>query len=106
MIRIIASLILVALGVGISLSSEMLPLWAEEHSAALHLIGSSFLHMGAGVVFFTVMDTIVQPWLKIRDVLDGSGAFTGTEIKLRVAFVSGYYLLFAAVLVGFAWAGV
>ena len=106
MIRILSSLVLVALGVGVSLSSEMLPLWAEHHSAALHLIGSSFLHMGAGVVFFTIMDTMVQPWLQIRDVMQGHGEWRHVPMEMRVAFVKGYYLLFAAVLVGFAWAGV
>ena len=101
-----ASASLVLFGVFISMSSEMLPMWLSHHAAAIHLIGSAFMQMGGALVFWSATDHSLLYWFDIREAINGTGIFDGADFNIRAASILGYFLAFAAVLRGFAVAGV
>ena len=104
MARILSALLIPLLGILLSwASAALLP---EAHIATGTLIGSAFLHVGAGVVFFTLVDQVVMRDLNLPDLLGGTGAFATKPWEVRREFVRGYFLLAAAIILAFAWAGV
>ena len=104
------SVVLLVLGLVISGVSGWMSLhdkaFVSGHAPVLAVIGSAFLHVGAGVVFFVILDHIFLRFLDIRAAFEDAGAFSRMPTEVRVAFVRGWFLVFAAVIVAFAWAGV
>ena len=104
------SVVLLAIGLAISWVSGLISMHEEAHVAGhapvLAVIGSAFLHVGAGVVFFVILDSIFLRFLDIRAAFYGRGHFERMPPAVRAEFVRGWFIVFAAVIVAFAWAGV
>ena len=100
---------LVSMGV-LALTTEWLstvtPLGDAPTDAGLMvqaLVGK-LLTLIVAVLFFGLLDRIFLPWLHISDVIFGTGQWEKTgEDGVRSAVVVGWFLVFAAVIMGFAW---
>ena len=106
LVRLLVALLVPIVGIAISLSSEMLPHALSHHGAALHLVGSAFIHMGAAVVFITVVDRLLWPFLSLRSIVFGTGCWQDKPINIRAAALIGYCYVLGQLVLGFATAGV
>ena len=101
---------------GLGLLITMAARWMEVHPSlhmagsarVVELVGSAFLHGGGGLLFVVLANYIFIPWLNLFDlVFPGNDAQTaGMTPALRIECIRGWFLLAAAMIVAFAWAGV
>ena len=72
-----------------------------HHGADLDAVSSKFLIVGGGVWLWILLDSIWLKWFNIRDVMFGSGRWENVEPAVRSAAVFGWFIAFAAVVLGF-----
>ena len=72
----------------------------------LHSIGGKVLTLGVALATFLLIDKVFLPYLKIKDVLLGEGAWKVTgEDQIRAAVIRGWFTAFAAIVLAFAFGG-
>ena len=67
-------------------------------------IGGALLKTACGFLFWIFLDRVFQPWLRIKDLYEGSPD-APESLTVRSAFVHGYYILAAAVVLGVSLGG-
>ena len=88
--------------------SQLTPLGAAltDQGFVVHALSGKALTLTAAVLFFGLLETVFLPFLNIREVMFGAGPWAATgEDGVRAAVILGWFLVFAAVIVGFAWGG-
>ena len=86
--------------------------WMEQyhflvgHSGIASFLGTVFLHAGAGMIFWWVVDMTVLEWFNIKDCIKGRGWWSGVSEIVRAAAIIGYFLLFGFVMFMFSNAGI
>ncbi len=96
------------IGISAQWMSEVTPLGlsASDYGLVAHALGGKLLTLSVAVLFFGVLDRVFLPFLKIEEVFFGQGRWTKTgEDTLRAAVILGWFMVFAAVILGFAWGG-
>ena len=72
-----------------------------HHGADLDALSSKFLIVGGAVWLWLLLDSIWLRWLNIYDVLFGLGGWCDVDPVIRAAVVLGWFIAFAAVVLGF-----
>ena len=99
-----------ALLIGISAYwlSEITPLGSSisDYGLVAHALGGKLLTLSIAVLFFGILDRVFLPFLKIEDVFFGHEPWDEAgEDTVRAAVILGWFLVFGAVILGFAWGG-
>ncbi len=77
-----------------------------ETGVVLQALGGKLVTLTLAVLFFAALDRVFLPFLKIEDVMFGRGPWaTAGEDRVRAAVILGWFLVFAAVILGVAWGG-
>ena len=106
MLRLLAALLIPAIGIFINHSVVWIPVSWEHYIPAMLLIGSAFVQMGGAAVFIVLFNVLVWPWLNFSDMVKGEGTFKGKSDVIRAATILAWGLIIAAFAFGFANAGV
>ena len=86
--------------------------WMEKHyflvghSGVAAFLGTVFLHAGAGMIFWWVVDMTVLEWFDIKDCIKGKNWWSDVPEIVRATSVIGYFLLFGLVMFMFSNAGI
>ena len=72
-----------------------------HHGADLDAVSSKFLIVGGGVWLWILLDSIWLKWFSIREVLFGKNNWGEVDPVIRAAAVLGWFIAFAAVVLGF-----
>ena len=67
-------------------------------------VGGSLLKTATAFLFWLLLDWVFQPWLRIRDLYHGEGTCP-KSVTVRRAFIHGYYILAAAVILAVSLGG-
>ena len=96
------------IGVSAHWLSEMTPLGPSisDYGLVAHALGGKLLTLSIAVLFFGILDRVFLPFLKIEDVFFGHEPWETTgDDTIRAAVILGWFLVFAAIILGFAWGG-
>ena len=75
-----------------------------ELGQAVLAVGGALLKTAMAFLFWILLDRVFQPWLCIRDLFDGSPTVPGSD-RVRSAFIHGYFILAAAVVLAVSLGG-
>ena len=108
-VQVLLTVLLAAIGLGISALASWLEqnpsLTLASHAAAIHTIGSAWLHIGAALVFVGIAQQLVAPWFNLEDIVRGEGTFADYSASERTSLARTWAILISAIILGIAWAG-
>lgn len=108
-IQMLLTVLLTAIGLGVSALASWLEqnpsLALASHAAAIHTIGSAWLHIGAALVFVGITQNLIAPWFNLPDIVRGEGAFSDYSASERASLARTWAILISAIILGIAWAG-
>ncbi len=77
----------------------------SDYGIVLHSLGGKFVVIAAAVVFLMMLDAIFMPYLRIEDAFYCREPWSSMPPEVRGAFIWGWFTVFAAIILGFAWGG-
>ena len=110
--RLLLMLVPFLIGVVLSVLSVEMESFAKSlphigaHFGTIGWLGTTFIHAGAGMIFWSVVDNTVLSWFSIRECIQGVGEWVGTPDIVRAFAALGYFVLFGCVMLTFSQVGI
>ena len=76
-----------------------------ELGHVIHSIGGALLKTAIAFLFWILLDKLFQPWLNIRELFYDDSPELPKSVTVRSAFIYGYYILAAAVILAVSLGG-
>ena len=79
----------------------------SKFAVFFHNLGGKIVTVASAVFMYWLIDKVVMPYFDIRKVLFGISPFDkqGDDV-VRACAALGWFILFAAVIIGFTWGGI
>ena len=110
--KVLLMLIPFLIGLVLSVLSVEMQSFAKSHPhigahfGTIGWLGTTFIHAGAGMIFWSVVDHTVLEWFSVKDCIHGKEEWFEVPDIVRAFGALGYFLLFGCVMLTFSQVGI